>query len=285
MAAQPQRGFVRTALGDLHYRRIGSGDPIVLLPPGGRSCAVYAELMQTLSRKYCAIGLDPPGCGCSDRLPAGSTMEDMARSLNEALHQLRAAGACVFGMHSGNKLATALATIPEAGVRKLSIAGLSHSLVPDPVVRHEFVRRHVPEMSPEALRDRVELRAWIAKYSEVTSLWFNQAALAKLNAVEASIGRLEVLIDHIQCMGSKLRLYEANLNYAFEKDLASVRVPTLILEMVTPEEEKLIGRQGPCLQAILPDSRWVALEEADLLRHTFEHRALEIGDILLDFLG
>ena len=285
MEGQPQRGFVRTALADWHYRRLGTGAAIVLLPPGGRSCAVYAELMQALSQKYCVIGLDPPGCGCSDRLPTGSTMEDIARSLNEALDHLGAVSVCVFGLHSGNKLATALATIAAGRVRKLAIAGLSHSLIPDPALRHELLLRHVPEMSPEASRDRVELRAWIAKYAEVTSLWFNQAAIAKLNSLEASADRLEVLIDHMQCMGSKVRLYEANLMYGFEKDLASVTVPTLILEIVTPEEEKLIGRQGPYLQPILRDSRWVALEEPDLLRHTFEHRAPEIGDILLDFFG
>jgi pimeloyl-ACP methyl ester carboxylesterase len=282
------KAYAHTAIGDLHYCRVGEGDPIVLLPPSGRSCMIYANLMQALAEEYLVIGLDPPGCGRSDRLPSGATIRDIAVSLDEALEDLRLLRANVFGLHNGNKLATALAIHSASRVRKLVIAGLSHSLIPDPVLRHKSIEKYIAGSLAisDATKDQAGiLKAWIAQYSEVSSLWFDDAAMANMTSVEASSDRLEVLIDHMQGMASKPHLFKANLAYEFEKDLPLLAVPTLVLEIVTPEEDELLGRQGSKLQAIIQDCQWITLDEPELSRHEFEHRAGDIAPILQQFFS
>jgi pimeloyl-ACP methyl ester carboxylesterase len=280
------KGYALTTIGQVHYCRMGQGDPVVLLPPSGRSCMVYTDLMQALSEHYLVVGIDPPGCGGSDRLPLGATIENMGMWLAEALRDLSLSRVNVFGLHSGNKLATALALTSSVSVRKLVIAGLSHSLVADPVLRRELFLKYVPLLAAGAAAGQVnQLKAWMAKYSEISALWFDQSALAEMTSGEASTRRLETLIDHMQGLASKLGLYEAILAYGFEKNLALLTMPTLALEVITPEEERLIGNQGPQLRPIIKDFRWVALKEPNMTRHTFAHRASDIAKALVDFFG
>lgn len=266
---------------------MGEGDPVVLLPPSGQSSIVHADLMRYLSQRYLVVGLDPPGWGRSDPLPAGATIKDIGTWLAQALESLGLQGVNLYGLHTGNKLATALAVSAKVSVRKLAIAGLSHSLIPDPKRRRQLFLEHVPSLAAGRVSNNHAntLKTWMAWYSEMTSLWFDDAVLAQMTSVEASNHRLEVLIDHMQGLSAKAPLYAANLAYEFEHDLASLRVPTLILEVVTPGEEKLIGRQGPKLQEIIKDSSWVALDEPDIKRPTFQHRANDIGRVLMDFFA
>lgn len=281
------RGYARTSIGEIHYRSGGQGSPIVLLPPTGRSSLVYVELMEHLSKRYRVVGLDPPGSGPSAALPSAASVKDMARWLGEALAALRLGDITLYGLHGGNKLATALASSGIVPVKKLVIAGMSHSIVPDPLSRRRFFMAHgyeeLSEVTPEG-EARI-LKRWIGKYAELSSLWLDKAALEQMTSSEAERRRLATLIDHLQGQASKADLMNAALTYAFEKDLESLAIPTLFLEIITPDEEKHVGPQGPALQKIVKTSSWQVLHEPDISRHTLEHRAIDIANAISTFVG
>jgi hypothetical protein len=67
--------------------------------------------------------------------------------------------------------------------------------------------------------------------------------------------------------------------------LELLTMPTLFLEIITPDEEEHVGPQGPKLQQIVKISSWQVLREPDIRRHTLEHRAIDIGNAISAFVG
>jgi pimeloyl-ACP methyl ester carboxylesterase len=280
------RGYVRTSIGEIHYRSGGQGRPIVLLPPTGRSSLVYTDLMEHLSTGYHVVGLDPPGIGPSAALPSAASVKDISRWLGEALVALHLSDITLYGLHGGNKLATALAISGIVQVKQLVIAGLSHSIVPDPLLRRRLFMAHgYEELSDATRKDKANiLKEWIRKYAELSSLWLDKAVLETITSSEAEGKRLATLIDHLQGQASKADFISATLTYAFEDDLKLLTIPTLFLEIITPGEEEHVGPQGPKLQQIVKTSSWQVLHEPDISRHTLEHRAIDIGNAISTFV-
>ncbi|CAI5484052.1 unnamed protein product [Closterium sp. Yama58-4] len=63
-AAAVVKGYATTPRGQVHYRRCGSGHPVVLLHDAGRSSAMWAPVLPLLAaRGCCALAVDLPGCG------------------------------------------------------------------------------------------------------------------------------------------------------------------------------------------------------------------------------
>ena len=65
----PLRGYVVAAGRLVHYRRAGSGPPVVLLHDSPRSSVLHLPLLRTLSDAFTVYALDTPGYGLSDPLP------------------------------------------------------------------------------------------------------------------------------------------------------------------------------------------------------------------------
>lgn len=81
------------------------------------------------------------------------------------------------------------------------------------------------------------------------------------------------------------QLYEANFAYDLDRDLRRMPCPTLIVEIATPEEDRLLGRQGPALLKVIPQSRLATFEAADGLGHTLDDRAEDLARAIFDFLA
>ena len=62
------RHFVTVGSRQVHYRRAGSGPPVVLLHPSPNSSASMAPFMRALAPNFTAIALDTPSYGLSDPL-------------------------------------------------------------------------------------------------------------------------------------------------------------------------------------------------------------------------
>jgi pimeloyl-ACP methyl ester carboxylesterase len=113
----PTRHFVTVGDRQVHYRRAGSGPPVVLLHQTPQSSITMAPLMQRLADRFTAIALDSPGYGLSDPLPAGEharmdhtivdhtiadhTIADLADALAATLDALGIATAAFAGQHTG----------------------------------------------------------------------------------------------------------------------------------------------------------------------------------------
>ncbi len=283
-----KRGYADTRWGQVHYTTAGTGAPLVLLGPAGRSARVHEELIPLLAARYRVFAPDTLGFGRSDPLPAGATIEQLAESLVDLLDAVGVRAAHVYGLHTGNKIATALAARSPECVDGLVLAGQTHSLIPGQARRneaiHALVHGYFPPAGEAANAERAALGAWAATYRSVAALWWDDALFAA--GAAAQIDRAKRLVlDEIESCGSTAAIYAANFAYDLGADYTRIRARTLIVEVVTPGEDRAIGRQGPEVARLIRGSRLVTLEEPVDGIVTLENRAAELAAILVGFLG
>jgi pimeloyl-ACP methyl ester carboxylesterase len=268
-------GYVQTALGQIHYTKVGTGAPLVLLPAAGRSARMFAGLPEHLDG-FETLAIDPPGFGRSDALAPGTTLEQLAGAIVEILDGLGLDSAAVYGLHTGNKIATALAVRHPARVRRLILSGQSHSLVPDRERRNAGIRSLIAA-SVDLGAGLVGSEGRIAKAAEL-------AAKAP-GGIHPGIGGniLDHMLDALEARGTPA-LYQANLGYDLEGGYREIAVPTLILEIATPHETAAIGLQAPAVAALIRGAQTTTLQVPDCANPlTLEDRPAELAAIIREF--
>ena len=76
-----KRAFLDTADGQILYRIGGAGAPLLLLHMTPRSSDEFRELAPILAQSRCAIALDLPGLGDSDKPPRVYSIADYAKTV------------------------------------------------------------------------------------------------------------------------------------------------------------------------------------------------------------
>lgn len=115
------RHFIRVGDRRVHYRKAGSGPPLLMVHQSPRSSAEYEPLMERWSRHFTCIAPDTPGFGQSDPLPGAPEIEDFAQALLDLLDALGIAKTAAYGFHSGGViLISAVARRPERFIRLAS---------------------------------------------------------------------------------------------------------------------------------------------------------------------
>ncbi len=86
----------------VHYRRAGSGPPVILLHQSPNSSQEYIPLIEDLAKDYTVIAPDTPGNGLSDPLPLESpVMTDYAENVRDLMDALGIDKCPVYGFHTG----------------------------------------------------------------------------------------------------------------------------------------------------------------------------------------
>ncbi|MFV3076375.1 alpha/beta fold hydrolase [Niveispirillum fermenti] len=101
------KAYVAVGDGQVHYRRAGSGPPIVLLHDSPRSSLLHLDLMASLCDRYTVYALDTPGYGLSTPLPTGGReleIADFADALAETVAALGLEKAGFYGFHTSSKI-------------------------------------------------------------------------------------------------------------------------------------------------------------------------------------
>jgi len=94
----------------IHYRRAGSGPPLVLLHASPSSSRVQIPLLRAWAGDFTVIALDTPGFGLSDPLPGGRVeIADLAEALAETLDALALDRVLLYGRHTGGSIAVEFA--------------------------------------------------------------------------------------------------------------------------------------------------------------------------------
>ncbi len=135
-----QRGYVTTSHGQLHYVEMGVGPLLVLLGETPRSSRFFEPILPLLASRVRVVAFDLPGLGNSHPLPEPASVESMAACVADALDALGIKRAHLFGMHTGNKVAAALAADRPDLVDRLILAGQTHSLFPETEKRNAALR-------------------------------------------------------------------------------------------------------------------------------------------------
>jgi pimeloyl-ACP methyl ester carboxylesterase len=115
VTAKPRvtRHFADIGGRQMHYRRVGSGPPVILLHPSPQSSAFSLPMALRLAKNFTAIAVDTPGYGLSDPLPAGTVFPaDRDRGLDPYIAPLRRfmdalgiAKAAIYGNATGAEIA------------------------------------------------------------------------------------------------------------------------------------------------------------------------------------
>lgn len=105
-----RRHFVTVGTRRVHYRRAGTGPPLVMLHASPVSSQAMVERMTAFANDFTVIAPDTPGYGRSDPLDLPQPeISDYADALAETLEALGIRRAVLYGRHTGACIAMALA--------------------------------------------------------------------------------------------------------------------------------------------------------------------------------
>jgi pimeloyl-ACP methyl ester carboxylesterase len=227
-AGMLRAGYTDCESGQLHYLSRpakGGKRALVLLSPRSRSCR---KLLPFLPDDRPVLIVDLPGLGMSSPPREGSSMRDVAQSIADFIDTMGIGPADVFGIHTGGKIAAALAANWPDKVARMIVCGKSHSIIPDQEKRNPAMKEQSEK--PDSLVMRLE-----GKY-----------------------------LDDPDSGNPMARLYEANFRFDFAAAMAEVRAPTLVIEITSPEEDLAYGRQGKALAAFAQRGASTELPQTDV---------------------
>lgn len=284
-----KRGYADTREGQVHYTEAGNGPALLMLHPSPQSARVYWRMMPRLAERFRVVTPDTLGFGNSDPLPNGITMPRLAGSVAEMMAALQIDRAHVFGFHTGNKIAAALASDMPERVERLILCGQTHSLIADQETRiaafGPITDRYFDSKNAEkaAESDAGAHEQWSAEmFADISRLWSDKRAVEEFGYTPDLRRYLSArIMDLLQAKPSATAIYDANFNFDFEAALRRVDAPTLIIEVASAAEEHL-GRQADRLAGLMPDAKPATIEEGD--REVLEMRTEEVLGLILDFL-
>ena len=123
-----KRGFADTDKGQIYFYEQGEGPALILLHPSPQSGRVYWRLAPKLAQTFRVIVPDTLGFGLSDPLPPDATMPGLADCIAKMMDIAGVDKANIFGFHTGNKIATALASGHPNRVDRLILCGQTHTV-------------------------------------------------------------------------------------------------------------------------------------------------------------
>lgn len=281
-----KRGYADTQCGQVHYHAGGDGDLLILLHAATHSGEMFTRLLPELKSSYTVVAPDIPGFGNSDPLGDETTIPELAGAMTDVVDAFDAHQARVFGLHTGNKIGTAMGARYPDRVGNLLLCGLPHSIIPDETRRDaviaDIVADSLVDFSPTA-GGAHHLKEWATLHRKVTDTWWDSDILSADEISAVDIDRLAAtVVDTIRSRDTLERMYEANFEYDLTADLAAIEPRTLVLELSTPEELSRYGSQYERVAEVIPDATGRQLE-ADV--DTFFENPEAIAELILDFLG
>lgn len=240
---RPRRGYVDGPHGQIHYRRMGSGRPLVLCHQAAMDARQFDAVHPLLAaRGFDVIAFDMPGFGMSDATPFVPSVEDLAQSVAAGIAALDTGPVAVAGHHTGAMVATELALDPGTEVTALVLNG------PMPVTGEErsafFAEKQPREKDIHPKPGGEHFRQFAA-------------IRERLTAGSVPTGRIHDYV--IQALGAEAPFWyghNAGFNYRHEESLLRIEVPTMILTNTGDQ----IYEHALRAHALRPDMAFVALD-------------------------
>ena len=277
--------YADTPRGLIHYAQAGAGAPLLLLHATPGSYRAFRQLAPLLASDFHAIAPDTPGYGNSDPLQGDVSIEAMAGSMVDLLDTLELPRAHVLGLHTGNKIAAAMAARWPDRVDRVVLAGHTHSLIVDKASRdtaiHHLVDHYFPAFGA-SVDGSHRVRNWLMAQADVQSLWWPPQLLTGGQVADDDVAIAEAMvIDHLLGWRSIVPTYEAIFAFDLAASLRQIQAPTLVLEL-RPADEAHMTAQAPVICGIVRDARSVVLEGCDA--SVFRRRPEQVAAAVLSFL-
>ena len=248
MITSLRRGYAETRHGQVHYQTAGEGDALLLLHATPRSSRAFEQLIPYLLPHRRVVAPDTLGFGQSDPLPLNASITTLGESVVDVLDALELPSAAVFGLHTGNKIAAAIACESPRRVTKLILCGMSHSIIPDETKREAAIR----------------------------------AILAAHPIDPDDVANPREKLDRLQGAASVAAMYQANYAFDLAATVAQLQLQTLVLELATPAEAHLSG-QAEALAKLIPHGVAATLKRSD--RDVLERAPEELAAVIMGFLA
>lgn len=279
--------YAATPRGTLHYAQAGTGAPLLLLHATPGSWRAFRQLAPLLAAAgFRTIALDTPGYGNSEPRAGKVTIEQMAGCVIDLLNALELPRAHILGLHTGNKIAAAVAAQWKDRVGGVVLAGHTHSLLVDKQERDDAIRHLVSHYFPRFASsvDGAHLvREWLMTQADVQSLWWSQQLLTGSNVELEDVAIPEsMVIDHLLGWRSIAATYHAIFEFDFAAAMRRMTTETLVLEL-RPQDEAHMAPQAPVICELIQGSRSVTLEGCDA--SVFRRQPQLVANAVLPFFA
>ncbi|QVM83879.1 alpha/beta fold hydrolase [Novosphingobium decolorationis] len=242
-ASPPRRGYVDGPFGQIHYRRTGTGRPLVLVHQAAMDSRQFTAVYGLLAEAgFDAIGIDLPGFGNSDCPPFPPRVEDLAASIVAAIDALGLERFDMAGHHTGAMVATEVALALPERVQRLVLNG------PMPLTDAErsafFADKHLREKE-------IVPKPGGQHFAEFTAI--------RERLVAGSLPLETVNSYVLQALGAPSPFWyghNAGFQYRHEDSLPRLACPTLILTNTGDQ----IYAHAQRARALRPDMAYAELE-------------------------
>ncbi len=131
----------------IHYRKAGSGPPLLMVHQSPRSSKEYEALMEKWSCHFTCIAPDTPGFGQSDPLDGNPEINEYADAIIEFLDAVGIEKCAAYGFHSGGIILVSAVKRHPNRVTTLAVGGYAIWSKEEMAL---FSEKYLPEFHPSA---------------------------------------------------------------------------------------------------------------------------------------
>lgn len=279
------RGYACTPNGQVHYVEMGEGAPLLLLSESPRTHRQFQRLIPLLAPYFRVIAIDYPGYGNSDAPPQPVTVHGVTACVIDFLDALHLERVNVFGIHTGNKVASCLAANWPDRVDRVVLAGHTHSIIPELEARNAAIQpildTYLPNYGENADGSHL-VRDWAAAHSNVNNYWWPPKVLFARTVEQSNIEDAENrVIDYLLGWRNTVAMYKAVFAFDLADAYRRISAPTLVLELLTPQEAHY-GPQAERITKIMQHAVAASIESSYLAGP--QEQPVEIAQEILRFL-
>jgi pimeloyl-ACP methyl ester carboxylesterase len=206
-------------------------------------------------------------------------------SLVHLMDALGLRAAHLFGFHTGNKIAAALASTSPDRVLDVILAGQTHSILPGDGDREAGIRTFLGQYSAWHNSGNVgidALRNWQGARATVERFWWPQALLQAKDVDPIDVESAEAkVIDYLEGRRSVMPMYDAIFAFDLPKAMEGIKARSLVLELLTAGEAHY-GAQGPALCKRMQRAEYASLDNAD--GNVLESRPDDVARAIIRFI-
>jgi len=204
--------YANTPLGQIHYREIGSGPPIILLHESPISGQVYNAALPAIGKRARAISPDTPGYGASDPPPEPLTIAGYAERIALFINSLQLKKIALVGNHTGGSIAVQIAISHPEMVHSLIVIGC-------PLYEEEEVQERLDNyLEPFVLFANGSHLQWV--WDRYKRIWGEDSPLDLIQLATTEFLRTGSRYDWA---------YQAAFKFDIAKVLPKITCPTLFL--------------------------------------------------------
>lgn len=220
-----ERCFLTLPGRQVHYRRAGSGPPVVLLHQSPKSSEELVPLILVLAENFTVLAPDTPGYGLSDPIvspDADIEIDVFADAVAEFFDGMGLERAGLYGLHTGSAIATRFTVRYPDRVLALVANG---TLIKAPEERADLLAHYLPRFIPSWDGSHLAW-AWARMREQLIFFpWHKRDPLARV-AIPMTLESLQINTLALLQAGDNYRTaYRTAFSYAVEDDLPHIQPP------------------------------------------------------------